>query len=157
MTLKTSTQARVADKLLVQLTNQRSSTSEVINPRVFDAAIADAEATFLVEVGIAYDDTDAAHVPVGVFGVLYYLHAYSGTSGRNLDNHRDRWQRGLIALAQTRGGERRLLPESTSVLEPSVERTNARPDFDRRRWDGYVPAAPDPQQQTGFGRDADDS
>lgn len=144
--------------LLVQLTNQRRTPSGggAINSRVFDACIADAEGTFLVEVGIAYDDADPAHVPVGVLGVLYYLHTYSGTSGRNLDNHRQRWERALITLAQTRGSERRVLPQSTSVLQESVERTNARPDFDRRRWDGYVPEAPDPQQRTNFGRDGND-
>lgn len=151
MTLKTSTQARVADKLLVQLTNQRSQTAQAINPRVFDAAIADAEATFLVEVGIAYDDADAAHIPVGVSGVMFFLHAYSGTSGRNLETHKDRWQKGLIRLAQTRGGERRLLPSTTSTLEPSTERTGRRPDFDRRRWDGYVPSSVSPQSPSGDG------
>lgn len=155
MTLKTSVQARVSDKLLVQLTNQRSQTAQAINPRVFDACIADTEGTFLVEVGIPYDDADPTHVPVGVLGVLYYLHTYSGTSGRNLDNHRQRWERALISLAATRGGERRVLPQTNSTLTPSEERAGKRPDADRRNWDGYTLANPGPQEQTGLHDDGD--
>ncbi len=142
MTLKTSVQARIANKLLVELTNQNDPTAEAINGRVLDQAIDDAEGTFLIEVGLAYDDTDATHVPVGVQGVLYFLQLYTGVSGTNLDNTRQRWERGLIALAATRGSERRLLPTTNSVLLPSDELTDSLPDHDRSRWGGVVPRMP---------------
>ena len=142
MPLVDHVQARVSRQHLVQLTNQNEQSRTAINTGVLDAAAADAEATFLVETGLDYDDTDPLHIAVAVQGVMHFLMSYTQMAGRNVDAARQTWQNGLIRVAQTRGSERRILPQTNSTLEPSVERPGRRPDYDRRRWDGFVPNAP---------------
>lgn len=142
MSLTTQVTDRISGQLLIELTNHGSTTASSVNSTRLAAAVADAEGQFLVEVGVAYDDSDAAHVAVAVDGVLWYLHIRTGQTGRNVDAIQSRWNAGLIRLAATRGSERRLLPTSSSPLEASTETTGRRPDSDRDRWSDYVPAAP---------------
>lgn len=142
MTLQTNATLRIGTQLLIELTNQNTIGAVAVDAAVLDAAVADTQAELLIETGLTYDDTDPAHVAASVQGVLWYLHSYTGITKKNVEDIGRRWRRMLIALAATRGGERRLLPDTNSVLQPSTERTNKRPDHDRSRWDGFVPNTP---------------
>ncbi len=153
MALTDSVTARISNQLLVELTNQGDPTAITVDTTKLALVAADVEGVFLLETGIDYDDSDATHVPVGVDGVLFQLHAYTGLTGRNTSDLRERWERGLQRIAYARGSDQRLLPSSTSVLDPSDEVQGTRPDFDRQRWSGYVPHAPgDVDERESFGR-----
>lgn len=149
MALKDSVTVRLSSEFLKQITNHDAPAAVARNEARLDAAVADVLGIFLVEVGIAYDDTDAAHVPVGVDGVLSVLHSYSAITGRNATELRQRFERGLIRLATTRGSERRLLPSTSSKGTVSEQRDDRLVDFDRNRWDGFVPRMPQDGSGTG--------
>jgi len=139
VSLSSEVQARIPASTLRELTNQGSTGVVAINTTVLDAAAADAAAEFELEVGLTFDATDARHVAAGVQGVLYYLHLCAGPPKRELaDALRERWERAMAKLATTLGGEARLLPRSGSTLDPTQERSGARPDHDRARWRDYV-------------------
>ncbi len=142
MTLKVEVTTRVSNQLLVELTNQGTTGTSTINDPVIDAAVADAEGEFFEEVGRTLDLTEKADVAAGVCGVLHYLHSYKGLETENAGNLRRRWERWLAKLAVTSGAERRILPTTSSVLLPSEETRDARPDFDRARWERLVPDMP---------------
>jgi len=141
MTLQVNATLRLSTQLLVELTNPGEPSETTVNTGVLDAAVADTQAVFLIETGIAYDDTDALHVAIAVQGVLVFLMQYSGITGRNTQQVTERWNRGLIQIATTRGSEQRISPTSNSTLDPSTERAGSRPDQDRSRWRGFVPNA----------------
>jgi len=141
MTLQVNATLRLSTQLLVELTNPGEPSETTVNTNVLDAAVADTQAVFLIETGIAYDDTDALHVAIAVQGVLVFLMQYSGITGRNTQQVTERWNRGLIQIATTRGSEQRISPTSSSTLDPSTERAGSRPDQDRSRWRGFVPNA----------------
>jgi len=141
MTLQVNATLRLSTQLLVELTNPGEPSETTVNTSVLDAAVADTQAVFLIETGIAYDDTDALHVAIAVQGVLVFLMQYSGITGRNTQQVTERWNRGLVQIATTRGSEQRISPTSSSTLDPSTERAGSRPDQDRSRWRGFVPNA----------------
>ena len=142
MTIASRAQERISEQLLVEWTNQGNVAGTTVNTTQLGYIADDVEGTFLVETGVAYDDDDKLHVSVAVDGVMARFQELSGITGRNSDAITARFQRGLIRIAQTRGGEQRLLPSSTSVLTPSTEQNGRRPDHDRERWSGFVPHAP---------------
>ncbi len=142
MALSDEVKTRVGASLLIQLTNQNTPGAGTIDDTVLDAAAADAEAEFSIETGVAYDNSIASHVMAGVKGTLFYLHEYTEASSTAQERRKTRWFQLLSKIAGTVGGERRILPDSNSPLEPSVQRDNTRPDFDRTRWDDVVPNMP---------------
>jgi len=143
VSLKTNVVLRISDALLVQITNHGVfPVPTTVNDARLDAAIADVESIFLTEVGVAYDDTDPRHVPVGVQGVVALLHAYTAITSRNTTDLRTAWNRAMISLAATRGSEKRLLPSTSSRGKVSVQRDDRLVDYDRNRWEGFVPNMP---------------
>lgn len=125
MPLDAHVQDRVSDQLLIELTNQGNPAATTINATVLGAAVTDTEGEFLIDVGIPYDDADAAHVQAAVMGVVWFLHSYTGITGRNAEAMQERWNKAKIRLAQTRGSEKRLLPQGTPEQEGPREFTEA--------------------------------
>jgi len=142
MTISSRAQERISAQLLLEWTNQGVPAATTINTTVLGYVADDVEGVFVAETGLAYDDADKIHVKVAVDGVMSRFQELSGITGRNSDAITARFQKGLIRIAQTLGSERRLLPTSNSVLEPSTEQSGRRPDYDRDRWSGFVPHAP---------------
>ncbi len=142
MTLATEVTARVAAPLLIELTNQGSTTATTIDTTLLGYAATDAEQEFLAETGLTYDTTNAMHVAACVVGVLYYLHSYTGIQSERQEAMRTRWQGWLAKVALALGGERRIMPKTSSVKKPSTPVTDALPDNDRTRWRNYVPNMP---------------
>jgi hypothetical protein len=138
MALADDVQNRVKTATLVQLTNPNDVTATTVDTTQLGYAVADAEAEFTIETGLSYDTTIAGHVLAGVSGVLYYLHSYAGMERANVEGLRTRWENALRKVASTLGNERRIMPTTSSVLDPSDETQDARPDHDRQRWDGYT-------------------
>jgi len=150
MSLTTAVTDRISSVMLVQITNHDSPSATSLNSTRLAAAVADVEAIFEQEVGVAFDASVAAHVPVGVDGVLATLHQYTGITGRNVNEIRQRFERGLIRLAQTLGGEQRLLPSTSSKGTVSEQDDSRLVDYDRSRWDGFVPRMPNDQDGERF-------
>lgn len=150
MTIASRAQERISEQLLLEWTNQGVPAATSVNTTFLGYVADDVEGVFVAETGLAYDDSDKIHVKVAVDGVMARFQELSGVTGRNSDKIAERWQRGLIAIAQTSGSERRLLPTSNSVLDPSDETNNTRPDHDRGRWRDFVP------NSTGADQDDDE-
>jgi len=149
MALADRVQERIATQLLLELTNQGLPAATSVDLTKLGYAAADVEAEFEVETGLAYDETVALHVAAASQGVVVKLMEYSGITGRNTEQLTSRYRKMLIRIAQTTGSERRLLPTSNSVLEPSEENQDARPDYDRRRWQDFVPDSAGADQSDG--------
>ena len=147
MTLQTNVTTRISAALLIELTNQGDRTATTINTTVLDAAVADAQAEFLDEVGLAYDDTVAQHVRAGVMGVQYYLQSYLAIESEAFGRLRDRWQRTLGQLGRSLGANRRIMPQTSAVTLPSTPVNNALPTQDKTRWRDYVPNMPGGSQE----------
>jgi len=142
MALIDEIKGRISEGLLRELTNQGDTTATAINDTTLGYAITDAEGEFIVETGLALDDTKAQHVAAGVVGVIYYLYSYSGLHTETANRQRERWERLMLKIDSTEGAGRRIMPDSSSTLSPTAQRQGARPDFERSRWGDYVPNMP---------------
>lgn len=126
------------------LTNHDDNDADTVNTTRLAQATAAAEAQFPLHAGVAYDDTDDAHINAGVSGTIAYLRAWSTSSGKadaSLASFRDE----LRAIRAVSAGKR-VTPTTKSVLTPSEPDTSngaVRPDFDRTQFDGIAPNAPD--------------
>ena len=102
-----------------------------------DAAVADTQADFAVEVGLEYEAANTAHIVIGVEGVIVHL---LERTGRGEKTTRERYDRYIERLRSLRA---RILPGTTSKVTPTPERGNpVRPIFDYPRFDGVNPDAP---------------
>jgi hypothetical protein len=154
VTFATEVTTRVSDQLLVELTNQGDdNSSTTVDATVLAAAVADAEAVFLDEVGVVADDTNARHVQAMIVGVVHELHAYTFRKTPRANEIRQEWERSLIRLARTLGNDRRVMPQTSSPLTPSTESSTAQPDQDRTRWRGFVIDAPGGSTEDTLARD----
>ena len=140
--------ARLSEQLLTELTNQGVPAATAIDDVRLQLACDDVIGVFLVETGLAYDDLDSLHVSTAVSGVFVTLMEWTGITGRNTEQVTARWNKALIRVAQTRGSERRLLPSTTSTLEPSVEQPGKRPDADRSVYRDYTLDTPNETDET---------
>ena len=137
-TLSAEVQLRVSASILIQLTNADAPGGS-IDTTVLDAAVADAEAEFFLETGIALNTSVASHVMAGVKGVLFYLHDYKTLDTAAIQSARKQWQNRLRLIDQTLGGGVRVSPSSSSPLEESTQTDGTRPDFDRENFrDGVL-------------------
>ena len=154
MALIDEVKGRISEGLLRELTNQGDTTATTISDTMLNYAISDATGEFLVETGLTLDATKAQHVAAAVPGVLYYLYSYSGLQTETANRQRERWERMLAKIDSTEGGGKRLLPSTNSTLSPTAERTGARPDFGRSRWNDYTLRMPS-SGETDYDRDDD--
>ena len=138
MPLIDKTKERISDQLLTELTNQGDPNASAVDDVRLQVACDDVESEFLVETGLAYDDLDQLHNSAASQGVVVKLMEWTGITGRNTEQLLTRYRAMLIRIAATRGSERRLLPSTTSTLDPSQQRQGARPDADRRVYDDYT-------------------
>lgn len=134
MSLRAAVEARLSAARLVQLTRPDPGETTV-DTDLLDLAVADAEAEFAEEVGVALDSTVAAHVAAGVQGVVYYLQSYSGQKS---EAARSAWDRGLLRLARSLGGSAPILPQTISPLEVETPTRTRRPDNDRDAWGDVI-------------------
>lgn len=129
MSLSADVIARLSAQRLANLTNPDSQSSTTYDATRLGLAVTDAEADFEIYAGVVYDSANALHVPVGVRGVIAYLHVYNdnGAGASALKKfHED-----LDALARVTSRDR-ILPTTNSPLQPTPEDLNgpAHPSFD---------------------------
>lgn len=144
MTLAAKFQARYSAARVLQLTNpdDPASTNSVDSDRL-TAAAEDAEEEFKALAGVAYDDDNRRHVAAAVLGVEWRLLTYSGNGqGKVVQKAFDLFEAACLRLAKTGGGLDRILPDTDSVLLPTEQSADSRPDFDRRNWGDVVLGMP---------------
>ena len=135
--LDAEVRARYSTQYLVNLTppDDASATSEDTDR--MDAAVADTQADFAVEVGLEYEAANTAHIVIGVEGVIVHL---LERTGRGEKTTRERYDRYIERLRSLRA---RILPGTPSKVTPTPERGHpVRPIFDYPRFDGVNPDAP---------------
>jgi len=143
MTLRAAVELRVSEELLTSLTRQdQRGTGLAPDTDVLDAACADAIAEFAIETALTFDSSNSQHVWAGVKGALYYLHVYSATQKEVLSRLRTDWENALNKIARSLGAERRIMPRSSSVAQPSQRQSGFMPDDDRVRWNDMSPRPP---------------
>jgi len=111
---------------LIQVTNFDTSATTV-NNTVLTAACDDSEGLFEDIVGIEADDANKVHLPHLVNGVHYFLESYKGRDSSISMGLYKRVVGGLKAFR----GRQVIVAQTNSVLKPTVEKQNAKPDFDR--------------------------
>lgn len=142
MSLVASVQARYSAQLLLSLTNPQDSTATVEGAARLALAATDVEAAFKVYAGAAYDDADPTHVSLAVEGVLVKLRVYLGQT--KAEEQYTAWTKRLDDLRKI-GANDRILPVSSSVLEPASESRDGetvRPWSDIGVFDHLVPDPP---------------
>jgi len=146
MSLSTAVTTRVPASRLIQLTNQGDRSASTVDSTRLAAAVADAEAEFYQLVGVVFDSSTAAHVPVGVAGVLYYLESWAAGETPATEGIRKRWHLACGRLARSLGADQPLIPQTLSPLEYDEDLPTRRPDNDRQAWGDVI-------LDVGFGRD----
>jgi len=128
---------RYSTQYLVNLTQPDDASATTEDTDRMDAAVADTQADFAVEVGLEYEAANTAHIVIGVEGVIVHL---LERTGRGEKTTRERYDRYIERLRSLRA---RILPGTTSKVTPTPERGNpVRPIFDYPRFDGVNPDAP---------------
>ena len=128
---------RYSTQYLVNLTQPDDASATSEDTDRMDAAVADTQADFAVEVGLEYEAANTAHIVIGVEGVIVHL---LERTGRGEKTTRERYDRYIERLRSLRA---RILPGTTSKVTPTPERGNpVRPIFDYPRFDGVNPDAP---------------
>ena len=135
--LDAEVRARYSTQYLVNLTQPDDASATSEDTDRMDAAVADTQADFAVEVGLEYEAANTAHIVIGVEGVIVHL---LERTGRGEKTTRERYDRYIERLRSLRS---RILPGTTSKVIPTPERGNpVRPIFDYPRFDGVNPDAP---------------
>jgi len=135
--LDAEVRARYSTQYLVNLTQPDDASATSEDTDRMDAAVADTQADFAVEVGLEYEAANTAHIVIGVEGVIVHL---LERTGRGEKTTRERYDRYIERLRSLRA---RILPGTTSKVTPTPERGNpVRPIFDYPRFDGVNPDAP---------------
>ena len=128
---------RYSTQYLVNLTQPDDASATTEDTDRMDAAVADTQADFAVEVGLEYEAANTAHIVIGVEGVIA---VFLERTGRGEKTTRERYDRYIERLRSLRA---RILPGTTSKVTPTPERGNpVRPIFDYPRFDGVNPDAP---------------
>lgn len=141
---------RVSLTRQVTLTNPDKPEATIVDSARLALAVLDVQADFEIYCGVVYSDTEARHVSVGVEGVEFKL--MMRMIGADPDAIRKAWIDRLQALARVTG-RNRIVPTTDSVLTPSSEQKGTdpvRPDFDRERFDQFVPGAPGTGSMTDY-------
>lgn len=143
MALKDEVKARFSTQYLANLTNPQDPAPTAINESRLDKSVADVQAMFEIYAGAAYDNADARHVPTAVAAVQEMLRTYTGQiSAHDARERAIVWIRDLGRVT----GRNRILPRTTSTLQPSAEQVAgigpSRPEFDNRNFDFIRPETP---------------
>jgi hypothetical protein len=141
MSLQSVVTARVPNQTLVDLTNQKDTDATTVDTTILGLACTDVEAEFEVYTGLAFDATNAKHVPVGVAGVLMTLREWIPAKSDGTAQDRERWVERCRALARVTSRDR-IRITSSSELTPSDEvsgTAEVRPYFDRQDGAAFIP------------------
>lgn len=147
MTLASQWTTRVSSAKQVELTNPDNNPAGTVDAARLAAAAADAQAEWQQVTGLAYDDTNAAHVASAVPGVTVYLYESRGisTTGALGAFVRESWERKMRRMVS--------IPAlTTSGLDPSKDPTGdgqVLPQFDDQAMSNQVPRAPQGGSQVG--------
>ena len=146
MALSDEVTARYASARLIQLTNPGDQTATTVDTTFLGKAATDVEADFEIIAGVAYDNSEARHVSVGVEGVIAKLYQRGEAAGGDADARHSAYLDRLAQLAKVTG-RNRIIPTTSSVLTPTSERTTTSevvpPEFDWPNFDDLIPAPPD--------------
>jgi hypothetical protein len=130
MDLASGTTARYAHSLILGFTNPEARNATAIDWDRLRLAEDDVHGDFLIYVGVAFDETNAAHMTVGTEGVIFRLRKRLGQA--NLDETEKNYIYRLKDLAQGQGGRQR-------VLANTIDRTDREKRLMRRMKD-YIHA-----------------
>jgi len=131
MALIDEVKARYATQKLVELTQRDSTSATTIDDTVLGYAITDISATFEVEAGVAYDNSDARHVAVATAGVIVLLQLWKRSTIQELDPEWQAWLTRLRSLGQVTGRNRIVMRSSSQVREQQRQRPVAERYSDR--------------------------
>lgn len=147
--LSDAVKLRVAGQRLIELTNE-SGTALTIDADVLNSACADAIGDFERITGIAWDHTNYSHMSVLCAGVVYFLEDYKSRDNTIMSARGKRF----YAACEAMRNRVYTAASTNSTLLPSAERSNALPDFDRKKsvWK-YGSTTASPQQTSTFGED----
>lgn len=144
MTLAQDVTNRIPPSRLVQLTNHtpEGTSAGTVDSAVLGYAVADAKAEFARVSGIAYDESLANHVPLGVEGTMCYLMQRKGF-GAEARSALEAWQAALKRFGESEvTGQRWFSPGTNAPYTSTIADAGERPDADRSRFDGLVPRPP---------------
>lgn len=151
MSLSSEVQSRVSAAQLRGLTNIDDTSATSLGSTILTTVCGDVTDTdFPLIAQVAYDGTNAAHVGVAVPRVVARLVLLKGDKGA--DALMAASERMLVALRSTtsRG---RILPRTNVQAVPTSEDDGSggtpRPDFDRRRFDDFIPGQPPAPESWG--------
>ena len=115
MDLASGTTARYSASLILGLTNPDDRNASTINWDRLNLAADDVLGDFLVHCGIAFDETNDAHMSIGCTGVVLHLRQRLGQA--KLDDDERRYFQALKDLAQGQGGRQRVLADTTTETD----------------------------------------
>ena len=134
MSLAQQVKDRYPDSFLVPITNPDDPDASAIDDDRLGLACDDTLGDFLVYVGAAYDETNAAHVTVAVDGVVFHLRQRLGQG--DLSGDRTVYTDRLKALASGQGG--RVRANAATKTEMTVDEENTRRTLRKFLPDGVV-------------------
>lgn len=142
--LWTSVKLRYSVQTLKLLTNADLQAASAIDDTKGTQVADDAREWFAREVGLTYDSTDTAHVPVAVLATYVLLREYAGKTDQSVKDDRERAVSDMKGL-RSRTTAAKATPQSSIVPVPSSEDVSTgteRPIFDAERFDGIIPNSP---------------
>lgn len=138
-TTATAVQARIPTARLVALTNPNDKTAGTVNTTVLEYAVTDMATFFATEANQTYDDTDAAHLALGVQGTVAVL---IQNLGQSADESMIETWRSAVRAYRARSARGRVLPQTNILYETTNLENQGRPVFDPSRFDRQTLAAP---------------
>ena len=134
MTLESEFIARLSVQRVNELTNPQLAAGGTYDAVRLARAATDVRAAFKFGTGIDFDDNLATHIEIGIMGLVCRLKKIAGEPAAFSSPECVEWD-SMIALLRTG----HMLPQTSSVLQPSQEQAGALPDSDRRNFGDVVP------------------
>lgn len=129
-------QIRLPAQRLKHLTNHNSTAATTINTDVLEASCDDAIGEFMRITGAKVETTNRSQIAILIQGVLSFLESYMNRESVMAVQNSKRF---FAACSSWRKASV-FSPVGSTPLQPSAERTNARPDMDRSRRPFRTPA-----------------
>jgi hypothetical protein len=132
---------RYDNQALVELTQQRDTTTGTVDATVGERAVTAVTALWPVYVQEDYDDTNQGHLELAVEGVIAMLFKWGGTTHRIAQVRWDEWLDFARAWRNTHA-RARIVPTTnkpdTEVKSPAPS-TNYTPWSDKQKFSGLTP------------------
>ena len=143
MGLADEVSARYGAQFLVNITNPYDEEPNTIDTGRLAKAVLDVIADFKTYASVEYDNDEDQHVSLACEGVIVKLLVRCGDLKPEAEKawRKEDLKEGLALVT----GRDRLMPTSSSILQTSSELRGSAPvrsDFDRERWDKFVPGQP---------------